>query len=273
MGVDRISAAFSASKARGEVALMPYVPVGYPRPGATEEIVPALVDGGAAIVELGVPFSDPLLDGPTIQRATQVALEQGVNFDRCLEAAAAIRRQVEAPLLFMGAYNPLHRRGLARAAEESAAAGVDGLIVPDLPPEEAGELLAAARANDLALVFLAAPTSSEARLRRVAESASGFIYCISLTGVTGARRDINAELGAFLSRVRQYTDLPLAVGFGVSTAQHVAQIGAIAEGVAIGSAVVDRISQNPGHEAEAVREYMLALRGQPVGQEQVAAGR
>src|SRR4051812_31851842 len=175
MGLDRIAATFAAAKARGEVALMPYVPVGYPRPGATEEIVPALVDGGAALIELGVPFSDPLADGATIQRASQLALAQGANFDRCLEAATAIRKRVDVPLMFMGYYNPLLHRGLARAAQDSAAAGVDGLIVPDLPPDEAADLLAATRDNGLALIFLVAPTSSEERLRQVAAAASGFI--------------------------------------------------------------------------------------------------
>ena len=261
MGVDRISAVFAAAKQKGEVALMPYVPIGYPKPGAAEEIVPALVEGGASMIELGVPFSDPLADGVTVQRATQAALAQGVNFDKCLQAASAIRPQVaDTPLLFMGYFNPLNKRGLGRAAEESAQAGVDGLIVPDLPPEEAGELLVATRANGLALVFLVAPTSSEARLKSVAESASGFIYCVSLAGVTGVRSQISADLPDFLARVRRYTDLPLAVGFGLNTAEHVRQIGTMAEGAIIGSAVVNRIAENPGHEAAAVRDYMRSLR-------------
>jgi tryptophan synthase alpha chain len=261
MGVERIASAFAACRARGEVALMPYVPAGYPTRATSAEIVPALAAAGASLIEIGVPFSDPLADGATIQRATQVALRAGITFDGCLELVRAVRPQVDVPLLFMGYYNPLHYRGVDRAAAECAAAGADGLIVPDLPPDEAGELIAAARAHDLAMVFLVSPVSSEARLAQVAAAGSGFLYCVSLTGVTGARRDLSSTLPEFLARVRRHTDLPIAVGFGLSTPEHIAQVGGLADGAVVGSALVDVITNAPGREAAAAGAYVRSLRG------------
>ncbi|HUS15797.1 MAG TPA: tryptophan synthase subunit alpha [Chloroflexia bacterium] len=264
MGTERIAAAFAASRARGEVALMPYVPAGYPSLATSAEITLALAAAGADLIEIGIPFSDPLADGATIQRATQVALKAGVTFDRCLDLAREVRPKVAAPLIFMGYYNPLHHRGVARAVGECAGAGVDGLIVPDLPPEEAGELLAATRAHDMALIFLVSPVSSDARLAQVAALGSGFLYCVSLTGVTGARAALASTLPEYVARVRRHTDLPLAVGFGLSTAAHIAEVGRLADGAVVASALIDRITAAPGREAEVAAEYLRSLRPAPV---------
>lgn len=263
MGIARIEQAFARAKARGTVALLPYAPVGYPSLEATHAIVQALAEAGADLIELGVPFSDPLADGATVQRATHAALEAGVNFDRCLETVAGLRPLVETPLIFMGYFNPFHRRGVARSVAECAAAGVDGLIIPDLPPEEAEELAAACRAEDVALIFLVAPTSSEARLAQVGAAGSGFLYCVSLAGVTGARNSLPPDLAAYLARVRRHTALPLVVGFGLSTAEHVAAAGRVADGAAIGSALIDHIERAPGHEAAAARDFLHGLQPTP----------
>jgi tryptophan synthase alpha chain len=265
MGVAAISEAFARARARGGTALIPYAPVGYPSLAATLDIVPALAAAGAALIELGIPFSDPLADGATIQRATHAALANGVTFDRCLETAAALRARVAVPLLFMGYYNPFHRRGVARAVAECAAAGIAGLIIPDLPPEEAGPLRAACEEHDVAVIFLVAPTSSDARLARVGAAGSGFLYCVSLAGVTGARRALPPGLPAYLARVRRHTRLPLAVGFGLSTAEHVAAVGRVADGAVIASALINHIEQAPGREAEAARAFMAGLQPQPIG--------
>jgi tryptophan synthase alpha chain len=265
MGTARIAAAFAAARARGEVALMPYVAAGFPTLATSRAVTQALAEAGADLIEIGVPFSDPLADGATIQRATQVALRNGTTLDDCLDLIRDVRAQVDTPLILMGYYNPLHHRGAAAAVAAIAAAGADGLIVPDLPPEEAGDLLAAARAADLALIFLVSPVSSEERLARVAAVGSGFLYCVALTGVTGARADLSATLGDYLARVRRHTDLPLAVGFGLSRAEHVAQVAQVADGAIVGAALVDRLTQAPGDEPAAAAAYLRELRGAPVG--------
>lgn len=261
MGTARIAAAFAAAKARNTVALMPYVAAGYPTLDTSRDVIRALATAGADLIEIGIPFSDPLADGATIQRATQVALKGGTTFDRCLDLVRELRPQVTIPLIFMGYYNPIHYRGIRRTVADCVAAGVDGLIVPDLPPEEAGELRAAMQAHDLALIFLVSPVSSDARLAQVAALGSGFLYCVSLTGVTGARSELAQTLPAYVARVRAHTDLPLAIGFGLSTAAHVAQVGQLADGAVVGAALVDRITAAPGQEAAAAGAYLQELRG------------
>ncbi|HMA34873.1 MAG TPA: tryptophan synthase subunit alpha [Chloroflexia bacterium] len=263
MGTARIAAAFAASRARGEVALIPYVPAGFPSLATSAAIVAALAAAGADLIEIGIPFSDPLADGATIQRATQIALKGGTTFDRCLDLVRTLRPQVAAPLIFMGYYNPLHYRGVDRAIADCAAAGVDGLIIPDLPPEEAGDLLAAARRHDLALIFLVSPVSSDARLARVGALGSGFLYCVSLTGVTGARSELSQTLPEYVARVRRHTDLPLAIGFGLSTAAHIAAVGRLADAAVVASALIDRVSAAPGQEAAVAAAYLHELRGRP----------
>jgi tryptophan synthase alpha chain len=262
MGTERIAAAFAAARARGEVALIPYISAGYPTLDKSAELIRVLAGNGADLIEIGIPFSDPLADGATIQRASQVALQGGTNLDRCLDMVRALRPQVAAPLIFMGYYNPLHHRGVARAVADCAAAGVDGLIVPDLPPEEAGDMLAACAEHNVALIFLVSPVSSEDRLAEVAARASGFIYCVSLTGVTGARAELSHTLPEFIARVRRHTDLPLAVGFGLSTAAHIVAVGRLADGAVVASALIDRITASPGQEAEAAAAFLRDLRGQ-----------
>jgi len=259
----RIAACFQALRQRGEMGLIAYLPVGYPDPEATLRLVPALLRGGAHMVELGVPFSDPLADGATIQRATQAALERGVTPRLCLQTVAALRQQgVEAPLLLMTYYNPVLAYGVERFAAEAAAAGADGLIAVDLPWEEAGALLSACRRVGLDLVPLVAPTTSQERLQRIGREASGFIYCVSLTGVTGAREELPPELPQLLRRVRACSQLPSAVGFGISKRKHVESLRPWAEAVVVGSAIVQCLDgAPPPQREERVQAYVEVLAG------------
>jgi len=261
--MSRIPAAFVRMKAEGRTGLIAFITVGYPNVDATVELAEALVAGGADLIELGVPFSDPLADGATIQRAGWLALEQGVTPWTCIDVARRLRdRGVEVPLLLMGYYNPWLASGLDTFAARAAEAGIDGLICIDLPPEEADELSAVCRPRGIDLVFLVAPTTTDQRLSSIAKAASGFVYCVSVAGTTGARGDLPRELPAFIKRVRQHTDLPLAVGFGVSRPEHVAQIGQLCEAAAIGSAIIDQIdAAAPGECAEKVRGYVEVVTG------------
>lgn len=260
-GVARIRAAFQAAQKAGRAALMPYFTLGFPDPGTSVEVVTAIAESGADLIELGVPFSDPLADGPTIQYSTQVALEHGTTPSVCLELVRQIRaRGVDQPLLLMGYFNPMLAYGLLRFIEQAAAARVDGLIVPDLPPEESAEVKAACAAAGLALVFLAAPNSSADRLAVVAQNSSGFLYLVSLTGVTGARAHLPADLAEFIQRARRATDLPLAVGFGISNPEQAAVVGAQADGVIVGSALIRAVERSPQPVA-AAQQFVLALRG------------
>jgi tryptophan synthase alpha chain len=261
--MSRIPAAFARLKTEQRTGLVAFVTVGYPDVESTVEIVEAMVAGGADLVELGVPFSDPLADGATVQRAGWHALQQGVTPWTCLDVARRLReRGMEAPLLLMGYYNPWLAVGLERFIAEAAQAGIDGLIAVDLPPEEADDLLAECRRHDLDLVFLVAPTSTDARLEAVARLASGFVYCVSVTGTTGARSEVAADLPQFIARVRNHTDLPLAVGFGISRPEHVARIGQLCEAAVIGSAIIDTIDAAPPDErSQKVRGYVEVVTG------------
>ena len=212
---DRIAEAFARARAEGRPALIPFLPVCWPEPDA---------------IELGFPFSDPLADGVTNQRAYEEALANGATLERLFAITRELRSEgVRVPFLIMGYFNPLLAYGLSRFVWDAAEAGVDGLIIVDLPPEEAAELAGPARAAGLHLVYLLAPTSTEERIAKVAAAASGFIYCVSVAGVTGPRAELPPGLPDFLGRVRAQTDLPLAVGFGISTARHVEAVGRIAE--------------------------------------------
>lgn len=258
----RIDETFVRLRARRELGFIPYLTIGYPERESALELVPALVRGGACAVELGIPFSDPLADGATIQRASQVALQNGVTVRYCLETAARLRDQgVDVPLVFMGYFNPLLQYGLEHFVRACVEVGVDGVIVPDLPPNESDELHALCREAGRDLIFMVAPTSTERHLREVAARASGFIYCVSLTGVTGARDRLPEELPAFLQRVRTVTELPLALGFGISRPEHVAQVRDLVDAVVVGSALLDRlVSVAPAERASTAEEFIAWLR-------------
>ncbi len=257
----RIERTFEALRAKERTGLIAYLMVGFPDLASTLELAPAVVEAGADMIELGVPFSDPLADGATIQRSSQVALRNGVTLESCLEVCETLRSRLPAvPLLLMPYYNPVLAYGLERFARRSAQSGVDGVIVPDLPPEEAGPLLEVCLAQGIAVIFLVAPTSTERRLAMVGRVAGGFIYCVSLTGVTGARSELSADLPEFLARVRRHTRLPLAVGFGVSDEEHVRAIGEHAEAAIVGSALVRVVEEaKAGERVEQARRFVARL--------------
>jgi len=263
-GPGRIERTFAALKSEGRTGFVAFLTVGYPDVESTLRLVPALIEGGADMIELGVPFSDPLADGPTIQRSSFRALGQGVTPATCLEAAANLRVQgIEAPLVLMGYYNPILAYGTEAFARDAVAAGVDGLIVVDLPPEESASVRDACIASGLRLIYLLAPTSSDERIAQVARLGSGFVYCVSVTGVTSARDSLPADLEAFVARVRSQTDLPIAVGFGISQATHFQTVGRIADAAVIGSAIIDEIDReaDPSRQAARLREYAEVVTG------------
>jgi tryptophan synthase alpha chain len=247
--MSRIADTFAAVRANGRIALMPYLMIGYPERESALELAPALEAAGADMFELGIPFSDPLADGATIQRASQQALANRINLPFCIETVAALRtRDVRAPLVLMGYFNPFLQYGLDRLCADVARAGADGLIIPDLPPEEADECRAACATHGLDLIYFVAPTTTDERIAQIAQTASGFLYCVALTGVTGARDDLWEGLPDFLQRVRRYTDLPLVVGFGISKASHISQLTDHADGAIVASALINTIEQLPSNQ-------------------------
>lgn len=259
-----IAAAFARARAERRVALIPYVMAGYPDEAASEAIAVALGQAGADVLELGVPFSDPLADGATIQHASERALALGMSLRCALALAARIHAQIATPLVLMGYYNPIINLGLDRFCVDAAAAGVSGLIVPDLPPEESEPLRAAAAALGIELIFLVTPTSPDTRIAQVAEAASktggGFVYCVSLSGVTGARDRLPDTLPAFIQRVHAQINLPLAVGFSVSKPEHIAQIGKIADGAVVASALINAVdAAEPDKRIETAVSFLRGL--------------
>ena len=239
--------------------LVAYVTSGDPDLDTTREIVLAAIEAGAGIIELGVPFSDPVADGPVIQRASERALRNGTSLEQVLKLAGEIRRRSQAGLIIFTYFNPILRMGIKCFCNMAEEAGVDGALVTDLPVEEAGEYLDEMRMRRLATVFLAAPTSTEQRLRAIAKASSGFIYAVSRTGVTGERQQLSDDAKQLVKRIRKFTKLPIAVGFGISNPQQFAAVGAYAEGAVIGSAIVHTIEKNPGREAEAVAEFVRTV--------------
>ena len=229
--------------------LIPYVTVGYPSVEATLKVVPLLARGGCDLIELGIPFSDPMADGATIQKASFGALSNRVTPRLCLELARQLRREVDTPLLFMTYLNPVFSYGLEAFCAASAGAGVNGLIVPDLPLEESSELDVLTQRHELDLICLLAPTSTEERIRLVAERARGFIYLVSIAGVTGARDSLSGTLEAFVGRVRKIAAQPLCVGFGISTPQQAAKVAQIADGVIVGSRVIQLMEAEDNFES------------------------
>jgi len=248
--------------ASGKTILAPFVTIGFPDVDTSIEVVDAILEAGADLVELGVPFSDPLAEGPTIQAASFRALQQGVNMALCLDVFRRLRkRNAEAALVWMGYYNPILRYGLERFVRDAAAAGTDGLIVPDLPGEEAGPLQELCRGSGLHLIPLLAPTSTDERIAQACKHAEGFIYCVSITGVTGARAEFRSGVARLVRRIRRHTDLPVLVGFGVSKAQHVQEIGLFADGVIVGSALLDAIDRASREKAvQAAVDFLGALK-------------
>jgi tryptophan synthase alpha chain len=242
----------------GYKALIAYITAGYPDQKATVKIARKLAEGGCDIIELGIPFSDPLADGATIQKASYRALKQGVTPDACLEMAAKIRKRVPTPLVFMTYYNPVLNYGLKEFCKKCAEAGINGLIVPDLPPEEGLELETITRKAGLDLIYLLAPTSTESRINIVASSSRGFIYLVSLTGVTGARDKLSPELAGFVGRVRKIASLPLCVGFGISNAEQARQAAALADGVIIGSRIIQLIEEDA--TLKTLKSFIASLR-------------
>jgi tryptophan synthase alpha chain len=241
--------------------LVAYLTCGDPHLRTSREVALAAIEAGAAVIELGVPFSDPVADGPVIQRASERALRNGVSLEQVLGLAKDIRKKTDAGLIVFSYLNPIMRMGLQRFAEEAAIAGVDGALITDLPVEESDEYLRVMRKQNLATVFLAAPTSTDQRLKRIAETSTGFIYAISRTGITGARKDLTDDAQQLVKRLRKFTDLPIAVGFGISSAEHFKAVGRFADAGVVGSAIVQTIEQNPGKEAQAVAEWIKQVVG------------
>ena len=261
--MSRIAETFARCKSENRIALMPYLMVGYPERESTLVLAPALEAAGADLFELGVPFSDPLADGATIQRASEQALKNGVRLPDCLRTAAELRANgLAAPLVMMGYYNPFLQYGIDRLCADARTAGVDGLIIPDLPPEEAEEASAACKTHGLDLICFMAPTTPDARMTQIARIASGFIYCVALTGVTGARSELWGGLPDFLARVRQHTDLPLVVGFGISSPAHIRQLSVYADGAIVASALINTLdSLAPEAQVEGAAAFVHGLRG------------
>ena len=263
----RLDATFARLKAAQEGALVTFITAGDPSIEGTPALAAALAASGADIVELGIPYSDPLADGPSIQRSTQRALDAGVTPDTVLQMVRDIRTHTEVPIVLMTSYNLALKYGLERFAHIFAEAGADGAILTDLPPEEAAPWKAAAEKHGIATIFLIAPTSTPERIALIAKNTTGFIYCVSRTGVTGTRSELPPELQALLSRIRSASDKPICVGFGVSRPEHVNQVIKNAEGAVIGSALVDFLHETAGHPGQVeeldvlVRSWKAATRG------------
>jgi tryptophan synthase alpha chain len=254
---------------KNKPALVAYLTCGDPDLRVTREVALAAIDAGAEVIELGVPFSDPVADGPVIQRASERALKNGVALSDVLKVAAEIRRESDAGLIVFSYLNPVLRMGMKEFAAKAAAAGVDGALIIDLPVEESDEYVGQMQKRNLATVFLAAPTSTDARLKRIAQLSSGFVYAVSRTGITGAREELPADAKKLVQRLRKLAKLPIVVGFGISAPEQFAAVGKFADAAAVGSAIVQKIESNPGTEAEAVAEFIKQL----VGRQSSVVGR
>lgn len=242
----------------GYKVLIAYLTMGYPNIEATQEIASILSANGCDIIELGIPFSDPLADGVTIQKASHQALEQGITPQLCLEVAYQLHQKMATPLVFMTYYNPVFNFGLEAFCQASVAAGIDGLIIPDLPPEEGSELEAITRKLKLDLIYLLAPTSTKERISTFAKRSQGFIYLVSLTGVTGARETLPPELEGFVKRVRQKAKQPLCVGFGISTPEQARRVATVADGVIVGSRLLQLIEEDA--TLSSLKAFTISLR-------------
>lgn len=260
--MNRIDACFVRLRQQGRKALITYITTGDPDLETTRRCVLAMADSGADVIELGIPFSDPLADGPVIQQAVQRALAGGFKMRQAFDLAAAVRRETQVPLVFMTYFNPVLQYGLERFSGNAAESGVDGLIIPDMPVEESGPMVGACQKAGLHLIPLVAPTTTDRRLRRIAAAAAGFIYCVSLTGVTGERERLSERLFGLIERLRPLTSLPLAAGFGISTPEQARDAAKMADGVIVGSAFVRLIGRagNAEEAAESVGALTRLLR-------------
>jgi tryptophan synthase alpha chain len=256
-GLDALNALFEQANSERRAAFLPYFPIGFPNYDDSLAAIEAMASVGVDGFEIGVPFSDPLADGPTIQEATQIALQNGITVKKCLAAVKNLREKgVNQPMLMMSYVNPLLAYGINEFVLDAKAVGADGLIIPDLPPEEASMFAEACQRENLALVFFIAPTSNEKRMELVAQKATGFIYVVSLTGITGARDQLAEDLKTFIGRIRAKTNTPLVLGFGISTPEHVQQLHSLVNGFIVGSALV-RAGKS---SVEAVRDLAQILR-------------
>jgi tryptophan synthase alpha chain len=242
-----------------KLSLVAYVTCGDPDLATTRDVMLAAIAAGADVIELGVPFSDPVADGPVIQRASERALRRGTTLAQVIELAAEVRQKSQAGLIIFSYLNPILRMGLSKFATAAADAGIDGALITDLPVEEAGDYLRQMRKRNLATVFLAAPTSTDDRLKQIANASSGFVYAVSRAGVTGAREELPADARSLVQRLRKHTKLPIAVGFGISTAAQFEAVGKFADAAVVGSAIVEIIERNVGMEAESVAQFIKQL--------------
>lgn len=260
MVYNSLDEAFARARDQGRGVLIPYLTAGYPDPDRFVELAVAVLDAGADALEIGIPFSDPLLDGPSIQRSTQEALDLGVTPPRCIEYARQIHARSAKPLLFMGPYNPVLAYGVERFCREVAGAGISGLIITDVPVEEQNDLLEATRANSLHLIQLLAPTSTPERLRRACAVASGFVYCISVAGVTGTRSGVAGTARSLVEAVRTCTAVPAVVGFGISGPEQAREVAAFADGAAVGSALINLLRETPaGQRVTETQAFIRSL--------------
>lgn len=258
---NRIQLQFKHLKQANEKALVTFITAGDPDLDTTETLLSILAESGVDIIELGIPFSDPMADGPTIQRASERALASGTTLEGILQLVSRARKQISTPIVLMGYSNPIHAYGWERFAQDAAQAGVDGLLLVDLPPEEADELLPSARAAGLKIIFLLTPTSDLNRIKQVSRYGSGFLYYVTVTGVTGARQSVSNSLEDELKTVRARINLPVVAGFGVSTPEQAAQVANVADGVVVGSAIVKLFEKYHGEQLQKeVRTLVTALK-------------
>jgi tryptophan synthase alpha chain len=259
---DRLAATFARCRDAGEAALVTYVMAGDPDVATSKAMAVACAEGGADVIELGIPFSDPIADGPTIQHAAERALAAGTTTRDVLDVAAHLRARSDVPIALMGYLNPILSHGIEAFARDCEKAGVDALIVPDLLPEEAGEIAPVLAARGVRIVFLLAPTSGAARIEAAAKAASGFLYFVSVLGVTGARRSAPAEIGPTVAAIRAKSPVPVVIGFGVSTPEDARALAPLADGVVVGSAIVKRIAEGGarGVRAARVKRFVASLK-------------
>jgi tryptophan synthase alpha chain len=261
--LSRIEAAFSKSKKEGKPGFIPFITAGDPDLDTTAELLVELSEAGATVIELGVPFSDPMADGPVIQRSSERALQRGIGLKEIFATTEKVRARIETPLVLFSYYNPLLQYGIEKLARDARQAGIDGILVTDLTPEESAEFAAAMHLNNLDMIFLVAPTSTDERLRMIASHASGFVYAVSRTGVTGTRENLSNEAELLVQRVRKVSSLPVAVGFGISSAAQVAETLRYADAAVVGSAIVaqiEKLSTGPNIVRE-VGQYVRSLIG------------